>query len=135
MLREVSFARFKNVKHEIVTKCSCGKQFIAKLNFRQHYRKPVTLVGQFMNLNSEIDAWTPAKILDLSMGGLRLQMEFTTNVRTDDTLRVRFKLDGKKTIAINKQVNVRFIDGNTIGCEFIDLALEEKELGFYLLNV
>ncbi|SHO45322.1 PilZ domain-containing protein [Desulfopila aestuarii] len=134
-VKEVSLARFKNVKHEITIKCSCGKKFIVKLNFRKYYRRPVNLFGQYTNPNAEIVTWAPVKILDLSMGGFKMKLEFLTEVLIGSILRVRFKLDGKKVVVIDKQVKVIFANENILGCEFLDLALEEKELGFYLLNL
>ena len=38
----------------------------------------------------------------------------------------------EKTVLLDKEVVVNFVDGDFFGCEFTDLAKEEKELGFFL---
>lgn len=134
-VKEVTLARFVNTRHELSAKCACGKTFTVKLNFRKHYRKPVTLLGQFINLSNSGKGWTPTRITDLSLGGLCLKMEFLVGAKPGDTLRVRFKLDGKKPVAIDKEVKVKFAKDDLLGCAFVNLALEEKDLGFYLLNL
>lgn len=133
-LKQASVEKFKNVKHIITTRCSCGKRFEVKLNFRRYYRKEVSLTGEFMILTSNFHEWAVMHVRDLSMCGLRMKMSYTPQVQKGDILRVKFSLDGKKPATIAKKVGVMFVDGDTLGCEFMDLALEEKDLGFYLLN-
>jgi len=88
-----------------------------------------------MNLSGNALEWAPAIFTDLSLGGLRLKTESPAGMQVGVTLRVRFKLDGKKPVVIDKEVRVRFVKDNIAGCEFINLSLEEKDLGFYLLNI
>ena len=51
-----------------------------------------------------------------------------------DTLKVKFNLDNNKKTLIEKIVDMKIVIDQYIGCEFKDLALEEKELGFYLFS-
>jgi hypothetical protein len=55
-------------------------------------------------------------------------------IEKGDKLRVKFNLEIKKSTLINKEVVVIFVNGNTFGCEFTNLAFEEKELGFFMFS-
>lgn len=68
------------------------------------------------------------------MNGLRFKMIDNAIINQGDTLRVKFTLENKKTVLIDKKVLVRFVGSDFFGCEFADLALEEKALGFYLFS-
>lgn len=69
-------------------------------------------------------------VINLSMSGLRFTTVGTTDINKDDTLRVKFSLDNKKAYLIDREVVVRDVWKSQYGCEFINLAYEEKELGF-----
>ena len=72
------------------------------------------------------------EVCDLSRSGLRFKLVGSAVINKDDTLRVRFSFETKKSVILDKEVIVKFVDGVFFGCEFTDLALEEKELGFFL---
>jgi hypothetical protein len=44
-----------------------------------------------------------------------------------------FTLDNRKETVLFKKVFIKTVNGNRIGCEFIEERAYEKELGFYLL--
>jgi len=130
----VSVAKFKNTKHKLVTRCSCGERFEVDLNFRRFYRKRIEIVGEFTNLSSGSGKWFAMTVTNLSMSGLRFTTVGSTGIKKDNTLRVKFTLDGKRTDSIEKEVVVKNVGTRQYGCEFINLAYEEKELGFYLFS-
>lgn len=133
-LKKASFSKFKNVRHRITAKCTCGEHLDIKLNFRRYYRKDVSIPGKFLSLKPDTDQWTPMKVLDLSMYGLRIETFFAASPQKDDVIRVKFSLEGKKAITVEKKAKVIHVNNGALGCEFVDLALEEKELGFFLLK-
>ena len=73
-------------------------------------------------------------VCDLSMSGLRFRMFESAFIEKGDQLRVKFNLEIKQSTLIDKEVVVIFVNGDTFGCEFTNLALEEKELGFFLFS-
>ncbi len=128
----ISVAKFKEKKHQLITRCKCGKRFEIDLNFRRFYRKKMAIIGKFINLSSDSDQSFVMTVINLSMSGLRLKTDGPTSINKDDTLRVKFFLDIKKAKQLDKEVVVRDVGEGQYGCEFVNLAYEEKELGFYL---
>lgn len=133
-VKRVAVGRFKNVKHKLATRCPCGERFEVMLNFRRFYRKKVDMPGQFMLLSGTDNDWAAMTVCDISMRGLRVKLGYNAPVGVGDTLRVRFTLEGRKSATLDKKVIVRFRSGDILGCEFVGLNLEEKELGFFLFK-
>ncbi|MFH1215127.1 MAG: PilZ domain-containing protein [Pseudomonadota bacterium] len=132
--KSVSLDKFKDVKHVIIVRCGCNNRFQVHLNFRKNYRKSLTLPGEFMILPSTTEIWRKMIVCDLSRTGMGFEMIDTVVMNKDVELRVRFNLDNNKRTLIDKKVIARFVgDDGFIGCEFVELNLYEKELGFYLM--
>ena len=128
---QVSVAKFKGSKHNLVTKCTCQNQFKVELNFRQLYRKNVKLVGEFINISTGSTNCYMMTVVDLSMMGLRFRMVGSTDIKQGHKLRVKFTLDNKKATSIEKEVSVLDVRNEHYGCKFSNKDFE-KELGFYL---
>lgn len=128
---QVSFAKLKGSKHNLVTKCTCQKQFKIELNFRQYYRKKTKLIGEFIPVSSNSNNWIKVTVINLSMIGLRFKVIGHTGIEKGDQLRVKFTLDNKKATDLEKEVRVINIENDLYGCEFSNKDYE-KELGFYL---
>lgn len=134
IIKKVSVSKFKNSKHQISTRCQCGKQFDLQLNFRSNYRKDVTLTGMFKVVAPIPSHWCEMIVRDISRTGVGFKNTDTVEVKEGYALRVRFKLDNIKKTLIEKDVVVKIVKDRYAGCEFKNLALEEKELGFYLFS-
>lgn len=132
--KRVSVEKFKHKNHRISTRCECKSLFESQLNFRKFYRKSVALSGEVLNLSLSTPVWRKMIVCDLSMSGLRFRMIEQALIEKGDKLHVKFNLEIKKSPLIEKEIIVRFANGNTYGCEFTNLALEEKELGFFLFS-
>lgn len=130
--KRVSIKKFKNRKHKLTIRCMCENRFDAQLNFRRYYRKTVALPGEVLISSSNMSAWREMEVCDLSRSGLRFKLVGSAVINKGDTLRVRFSFETKKSVLLDNEVIVNFVDGVFFGCEFTDLALEEKELGFFL---
>jgi len=128
----VSVAEHKATKHKLVTKCICKKQFEVELNFRQFYRKNVNLIGEVTNVSTGSRKWYAMTVVNLSMGGLRFKFTGPKDIKMGHRLHVKFMLDDQQTRHVDKEVRVIGIIGDHYGCEFLNLAYEEKELGYYL---
>lgn len=132
--KKISVEKFKHKNHRVSTRCKCENLFKSQLNFRRFYRKRVALSGEIMNLSSSNSVWRKINVCDLSMSGLRFQMLEPAFIEKGNKLRVKFNLEIKKSTRIDKEVVVIFVNGKTFGCEFTNLAFEEKELGFFLFS-
>ena len=128
----ISVATLQGKKHNIVAKCLCDKRFKLKLNFRQFYRKIVNLTGEVLNFSVGSNDWYAITVMDLSMGGIRFKKTGPKDIKIGHRLHVRFTLDDQQKNVIDKEVRVVDIKHDTYGCEFLNLAYEEKELGYYL---
>lgn len=128
----ISVAKYKGVKHKLKTNCNCRKQFEIHLNFRQFYRKNVKLAGEVMNISSGSNNWYAMTVVDLSMSGLKFKVVGQKNIKKNHRLRVNFTFDDQRCAQISKEVRVIDIRDDHYGCEFLNLAYEEKELGYYL---
>ena len=133
ILKKVAADKYKNIKHKITVRCKCGNRFNVQFNFRKKYRKSVAIAGEFMTLSPRMSTKRVMTVYDLSANGLRFKMIDNVIVNKGDELIVKFNLDDTKRTFIRKKVVVQFANDNFIGCEFTELALYEKELGFYLL--
>lgn len=128
----VSVATYKGVRHKLTTTCSCRKQFEVSLNFRQFYRKKVSFTGEVMNVSTGSNTWYAMVVVDLSMTGIRFKLTGAKGIEKNHRLRVNFTLDDQRGANISKEVRVVEISDDHYGCEFLNLAYEEKELGYYL---
>lgn len=133
MKQRVAADGFKDVKHKIKVRCKCKSRFEVQFNFRKSYRKSVSLAGEFRTLPPKPPTDRMMNIYDLSRNGLRFKMIDTVVVNIGDELLVKFNLDDRKRTLIHKKVAVRYASNDFLGCEFTELDLYEKELGFYLL--
>ena len=128
----VSVAKHKGTKHTLIVKCTCQEKIEVNLNFRQFYRKPVKLAGEVLNVSSGKRNWCAMTVVDLSMSGLKFKIPGHQNIREGHRLQVRFTLDDQQANVIDKEARVVAVRDDTYGCEFLNLAYEEKELGYYL---
>lgn len=87
-----------------------------------------------MIISPKTSHWCEMAIRDISRAGVGFENMDSVLVSKGDTLRIKFKLDNGKRTLIEKKVIVKIIRDKYVGCEFKDLALEEKELGFYLFS-
>ena len=125
---------FKVIKHKLKVKCVCQKVFIVILEFRNKLRKKTRLRGRYIN-NSQNKRIGSFSILDISVTGLGFNSQDATNLKLGDTLTVEFCLDDERKTVIYKDVIVRYINQDAVGCEF-----EEAEepfgspLGRYIMS-
>jgi len=130
--RTVSVQRFKEKKKVIKVKCSCRESYTVSLELRKMYRRSTNLKGSYINisLNNEIGMMI---VKDVSMGGIGFEAIGGNRIEKDHELDVTFTLDDTHSSVIKKQVVVRIVNGNYVGCEFIHSLEYNKALGFYLL--
>ena len=130
--RTVSVQRFKEKKKVIKVKCSCRESYRVSLELRKMYRRSTNLKGSYINtsLNNEIGMMI---VKDVSMGGIGFEAIGGNRIEKEHELDVTFTLDDTHSSVIKKQVVVRIVSANYVGCEFIHALEYNKALGFYLL--
>ena len=143
-VRDVSVAKYAGKKHSLIVNCPCGATYGVNLNFRKQYRKEVSIGGFYTLDDEDIGSIESGKvptvpincrINNISLGGLGFTILGKIRVQIDDTLKIRFSLDKEPPEIIEKEVIVRTIRDNYIGCEFIEkTGFSDRTLGFYLMK-
>ena len=143
MVKRVSLEKYKGDKHNLKVRCACQEVLSVDLDFRKFYRKDTDLDGMLVNYSlvdpekatAEDYIVRKCKILNISQGGLGIQIIGGHAVKVGDDLRVKFHLDNKSNTVIDRRVIVRVVRGKYLGCEFTDMEyhLYDRELGFYLM--
>lgn len=123
--------RYSGKKHTIKVRCNCDTSFIAHLEFRKHYRRPTDLNGLY-RITSEAAGGGSISIKNISQGGLGFTVSGMHNIQVGQKALVDFTLDNNKSSRLSKEVEIRSVTDNHIGCQFIAHQPFEKDLGFYL---
>ena len=130
--RKVSVEKFRGKKHTVKLRCSCQKSFVTQLDFRKNYRKMTDLQGTYRITSSVAAGGGPMKVTNLSMSGIGFSVSGVHNIKVGQTAHVDFVLDNRKSTRINKEVVIKTVNANHIGCEFVSHQAFEKDFGFYL---
>lgn len=130
-VKTVSAERFRNLQHHLKVRCTCTHVFKVNLDFRQSYRKATDLQGVY-KLLPPASGGGKAQIKDLSIKGIRFEVNGPHTIDVGYCGRIDFTLDDKKKTRLIRDCIVRSVRGAMIGCEFKEDKLFEKELGFYL---
>jgi hypothetical protein len=133
-VRTLTVDKFRGTKHILNVKCSCNRRFQVSLEFRKFYRKIVKLSGKYVLLPEKIH---PGRmmIVNISQGGVGLHILDTHHrLILGQELQICFTLDDKHRSVIDRQVVVRLVTENNIGCEFVgSSSSHDAKIGFYLM--
>jgi glyoxylase-like metal-dependent hydrolase (beta-lactamase superfamily II) len=144
LVRDVSVDKYAGQRHFLKVNCPCGTTYGVNLNFRNSYRKDVTIGGYYF-IDEEGEDYTGTsdfstlpincRIKNISLGGLGFTALGQIPFQVGDELIVKFTLDKEPPEIIERKVVVRGIHDHHIGCEFIEkTGFTDKTLGFYLLK-
>jgi hypothetical protein len=152
LAKTVAVGKFRDTKHTITARCTCGHSFPISLDFRKHYRKKTTLPGIYeiqnpalankhwkkTNLNGTYSLQAPASggghvlITNLSCGGLQFTTTGRHSIEIGQHARITFTLDDRKQTEISRHVIIQSITEHLIGCQFATNEPLEQGLRFYL---
>jgi hypothetical protein len=128
---------YRNRDSRIKIRCRCGESMTMLVEFREFYRRSVSLSGRcLVHRTGKVLDMT---VRDLSMSGLSFfldlpeQDEAGNYIQVGDVITVRFRLDAPPENEIERKAEVRNIRGEAIGAKF-SKSEYDKELGFYLLH-
>ena len=127
-----SFEKFRKRNKNIKIKCSCEKLFQLNIEFRKMFRKETELHGLYVNYSQKNDQ-NKILVKNVSMSGIGFITQGEHRIEKDHKLKVEFTLDNENKPIITREVLVRHVRKNFIGCEFIKMAGYDKVLGFYLM--
>ncbi len=128
--KEKDATKFKNTQKRLKAKCRCGEVFRFTIEFRKHYRKKVSLPGEY--IVQERGEKGEIIIRDLSLGGIRFESLRPHQISTDDTLEVKFKLDNSMGSEIRKLVKVIWARDRMVGAMYSEPKGNDTDLGFYM---
>lgn len=115
--------------------CRCGHNFSVTLEKRKLIRKDCSFMGRYTHRDTEGDlSQERIRVINISRGGLRIELMGDKTLDVDDRLDVEFRLDDESRSEIRKTVIVRNIHEKTIGAEFVDSDEIDKVLVMYLMS-
>ena len=122
---------FKKHNHKFKVKCYCKKTFMVHLEFRKNIRKKTELKGTYIN-HSQNDRSGVLSIEDVSMTGLAFTCYAVKNFKEGDELSITFNLDDSRRTEISKNVIVKDIRQNSVGCAYESAERAFSPLGYYI---
>ncbi len=123
---------FKNTHKRLKAKCKCGEVFRFTLDFRKYYRKNVRLTGEYFVRGK--DEKEEILIEDISKTGIKFATLKPPNFSKDDLVELKFTLDTPMKMEVRTRVKILWIIDRTVGAQFNDPKLLEKDLEFYLIK-
>ena len=125
-------AKFKSRKDPLKIRCKCASTFSVTFEFRRAHRKETNLKGYYCGLPA-CKNWHSMTVRNISQTGIGFSTVISHDLTKGSEVKVKFKLDDAKQSEIKKDVIVRVVKDNYLGCEFKDTAAFDKALGFYLM--
>jgi len=132
LVKNINVGKFRNNRHTLKTRCSCGINFLVALDFRRHYRKPTVIIGMYSLIGGSYSGGGQMQVHNLSRSGVGFSISGVHNISIGQKALLNFRLDDKKQTVLTKKVLIKNVRKNTIGCEFINQTHIGKDLGFYL---
>jgi hypothetical protein len=130
--KHINAEPYRYKKHAIKVSCSCGKHFILSLDYRHHYRKAINLPGTYAITTPGKAGGGVIHIRNISRGGIGFTVSGRHHMEKGLDLIVKFQLNDRNQTKLKKEVSIRLVGDNYIGCKFPDNDVMEKALGFYL---
>ena len=131
-IKQFSAEPFRLKRHMMTVRCRCQESFPILLNFRRHYRKQTNLPGTYEISSAGGVGGGIIQISNISRGGVGFTVSGLHRIEKDQQLRIEFQLTDKNKTVITRQVVVKSVRHNVVGCEFKNTAEMDKALGFFL---
>lgn len=132
LVKSIAVGKFRNSRHTLKTRCSCGSTFLVALDFRRHYRKPTKIIGLYSLIAPPSNGGGQMQVNNISRSGVAFSVSGQHTIQVGQKVLLNFRLDDRKQTELTKKVLVKNIRDNSIGCEFINPNQIGKDLGFYL---
>ena len=133
--RKQSVEKHRDAVGLIRMTCTCGYASEVKLEFRKYFRKETELEGFYYKSLPE-GHWGKMIVKDLSILGCRFEMRRKYLLEEGEEIKLQFTLDNPRRSIIRKKAIVSEVEGNNVGCKFVELpGYIDSELGFYLRKI
>jgi hypothetical protein len=129
--KAASAADYRVVGKKLKVSCSCGSTFVVSFDWRRFYRKPVNLLGDYLKDGDSVGMKTMV-VVDVSLGGIRIQTLHDHDLKVDDVIQVTFYLDNALKSLISRNAVIRKVHDRFVGAEFCDNKTD-KALAFYVM--
>jgi len=133
-VKNFSAAKYRNMRHRLTVRCHCKTSFPVLLNFRRNFRKPTNLPGTYEIISARGCGGGVIQVNNLSRDGAGFTVSGLHRIEPGQVVMIEFHLNDKKQTVLKKEVLVRSVQQNVIGCEFKNSAELDKNLGFFLQN-
>lgn len=115
-------------------KCSCGHVYRVLVERRNHFRKPVNLMGRFIfEGNRKAPLRGLLRIQNISQSGIQFSINTEPEFKVGDKLMIEFTLDDREQSQIREEGIVRRIKNNIVGLAF-NTTDHYGRLGQYLFR-
>jgi len=128
--KNINVFKFKTTHKRLKAKCKCGEVFRFTLDFRKYYRKNVRLTGEYFVQEEKGEVL----IEDISKTGINFATLKPHNFSKDDLVELKFNLDNPMRTEVRTRVKILWINDRTVGAQFNDPQLLEKDLVLYMIN-
>jgi len=125
---------FRGHNNKLKVKCYCDKTFMVHLEFRKNIRKKTELKGTYIN-HSQEDRSGALLIQDISMTGLAFTSYAVGKFIEGDELSITFNLDDSRRTEISRNVIVKDIRQNSVGCVYESAERDFSPLGYYINDI
>jgi PAS domain S-box-containing protein len=135
----LDISEIRTIGTRLKATCACGNAMYIKVELRREHRKKVNLEGVFIRgqgdqLALKSDDWGRILIDNISRHGIGFKVVGKPDVRLNDRFRVKFTLDNTASSVIQKDVVVRSVSKETIGCQFVGSDACDVTIGFYMMT-
>jgi hypothetical protein len=133
--KTVDAAKYQDRKDPLEVKCACDSTFQVVFEFRKAFRKTTNLVGHYCTL-PRCKGWHEMIVENISPTGLGFKTLAAHGLKEGDQVRAKFRLDDGKRSLVDKDLIVREIRDQQVGCQFassLQHGTSDKALGFYLM--
>ncbi|MBC2710358.1 MAG: PAS domain S-box protein [Desulfosarcina sp.] len=135
----LDISEIRTIGTRLKATCACGNEMYIKIELRREHRKIVNLDGVFIRgrgdrIAMKSDDWGRILVNNISRHGIGFKVFGKQDVRVDDRFRVKFTLDNTASSVIQKEVVVRSVAQETIGCQFASQDACDVTIGFYMMT-
>ena len=136
-LKMISVEKFREEKHTLNIRCSCGNQFQINLNFRRGTRKKTNLEGTYRKSSANKSSTKICRIANISFQGICIKIYAENDLSIGDEIIIHFHLDNQQHTEIERKVKVvNLFQEDHIGGVFIDQESDnlDKHIAFFMMN-
>lgn len=133
--KRINAEKIKDITHwDIGALCTkCGGNFSVSFNFREYFRKKVSLKGELLSVSDPDINISSVEIEDVSVKGVGFLWKGNT-AQKGNVFILRFFLDDRTGTEIEKKIQIQSIRGKKIGADFVEEEKFDVVLGKYILS-